>query len=550
MTPIQPTERAEKLAPWIGGLLVALPVMLVRFPPMADLPLHEASVGLLRHWSDLTFCPHDLYFINVGQTNQLFAILTLALSYVMPVPWATKTVVAMTLFTLPVAAARFADYVKAPRWTALLVAPLGLGWLFFWGLIQNIQGLVLLVAMLPTIDRFAARPTWRGVATMVGVMILFHFAHEAMGMVACLAIAVCTIGTPLRWRDMVLRAVPVVFFGGLGFVVQRWAWRLAGPRHRATYAYQWDTTLHKLWASPGVLFAGYEPYIRNLIFLLVLAPVGLFLAERIQLRRGQARSWAERAHAARFEILALALFALYMVAPASVKSTTLVYQRFLPPAWAVFAVSCAAGTAGTGRSLPRLLCAFAPVASLLVGWPTFADADRMYSDLESLLPRIDKGSAVMALDVGPPIGTRLWGPMAAMGHVIALKGGRSMYDYSQSPVSLLVQDPKKEWVESITRMETRPFDFTPSWDMLRYRYLLIATSQPSLGLAISLAIRDDAVLIGQAGDWYLYESRILQVPVTARDAWPPTPHPPTLHVQVTLASQELAAIEQGKPISP
>jgi hypothetical protein len=125
-----------------------------------------------------------------------------------------------------------------------------------------------------------------------------------------------------------------------------------------------------------------------------------------------------------------------------------------------------------------------------------------------------------------------------------------MYDYSQSPVSLLVQNPKREWGESITRMETQPFNLTPAWDMLRYKYLLIATPQPSLGLAISLAIRNEAVLIGQAGDWYLYESRILRVPVTAPDAWPPTPHPPTLHLEVTRAALELESIEQGRPVLP
>ena len=99
---------------------------------------------------------------------------------------------------------------------------------------------------------------------------------------------------------MVLRAVLVAFDGGLVFIANRWAWRLAGPRHRATYAYQWDTTLHKLWALPGVLLGGYEPYIRNLAFLVILVPVGLLLAERIRLRRSQGRSWIERAHAARF----------------------------------------------------------------------------------------------------------------------------------------------------------------------------------------------------------------------------------------------------------
>src|SRR5258708_18647436 len=123
---------------------------------MADLPLHEASVGLLRHWSDPAFCPHDVYFVNLGHANQLFPLAVLAFSYVVPIAWASKIATAMTVALLPVGAARFADHVGAPRWTALLAAPVAVGWLFFWGLIQNLLGLAAPLALLPTIDPFAA----------------------------------------------------------------------------------------------------------------------------------------------------------------------------------------------------------------------------------------------------------------------------------------------------------------------------------------------------------------------------------------------------------
>jgi hypothetical protein len=337
----------------------------------------------------------------------------------------------------------------------------------------------------------------------------------------------------------------LVFVGAMMSAASRYAWSVAGPRIIATSSYTWDHPLHKVEAISGVLFAGYEPYIRNLVFLLVLVPVALLLAERIRLRPRGPRPWGERAHAARFEILALLLFVGYLAAPASVRATTLVYHRLLPPAWAVFAVGCATGTAATARPLPRLLCALAPVASLLVGWPTFVDANRMYSDLDTLMPLIEKDSTVMSLDLGPQPPVRLWGPMVAMGHVVALKGGRALYDYTQSPLSPVAQRPKKQWSESITRLESHAFDLTTSWDMLRYRYLLISTPSPLRAVATTLAVRNDATLIGQAGDWYLYESRILRVPINARDAWPPTPHPPTLQVQFAVVSRELSAIESA-----
>src|SRR5580692_10346362 len=206
--------RAERWAPWIAGALFALPVLIAKYPPMDDLPLHEAAVGLLRHWSDPQFAPRSLYYVNLGHSNQLFSFVLLALSFLMPIGVASKLIVATSVFLLPVAAARFADHVDAPRWTVLLAAPVVcLGWLFFWGLIQNIIGLVILLALLPAIDRFASQPTGRGAAWMCAAMLLLHFAHQAMQLVALAALVIFSVGTDAagvsRARRIGLRAIPV-----------------------------------------------------------------------------------------------------------------------------------------------------------------------------------------------------------------------------------------------------------------------------------------------------------------------------------------------------
>jgi hypothetical protein len=553
MPPSPAPDRVAQLAPWVGGALLALPVLLVRYPPMADLPLHEASVALLRHWNDPVFCPHAIYFLNLGQANQLYSLVSFVLAFLVPIAWASKITVAAALLALPVAAAAFADHVRAPRWTALLVGPVGLGWLFFWGLIQNIIGLAVLLAVLPAIDRFASRPTWRGVVRVCGIMLLLHFAHQAMLLVACAALVFCSVGAPIRNRETLVRAAPVGFAGLLVLVANRMAWRISGPRHTHMSPFEWTSPWYKLVTIPGVLFAGYEPYIRNLVFALAIAPLALFVAGRLAPRGERAPTRAgtlgEKLHPWRFELLGLALFVGYMAAPSTVQSTTLVYHRFLPPAWAVLAVTGAAGTAATARFLPRALCALLPVASLLIAWPTFVDADEVYSDLDVLMPRIEKGSTIMAINLGPYPASRLWGPMVAMGRVVAEKGGRSLFDYSQSPTSPVSMRPKKQWAEAISRIEKHPYDLTPSWDFRRYRYLLANTATPTVGVAMALAMRDEAVLVGQQGGWFLFESRLQLVRIDSGDAWPPSPHPPTLEYELRKESRELELIEQAGQVA-
>jgi hypothetical protein len=548
-TPNPTTLRLERALPWLCGLSLALPVLVAHYPPMDDLPLHEASVGLLRHWGDAHFAPPSVYFLNLGHSNQLFSVLDYLLSWVFPIRWASKIVVAASIVALPVAAARFADHVGAPRWTALLVAPVGLGWLFFWGLVQNILGLAVVLALLPAMDRFAAKPTPRGALTMCGAMILFHFAHQAMQLVALLAIVVCTVGSPIGGlRGAALRLAPVAVCAAIVGGDTVWAWRFAGPVQRGTLPTRWASVPYKLEEASGVLFGGHEPLIRHLIMVLVAAPVVLFALERVRLRAGEERSLAERAREWRFELLVLVLFGLYLAAPLTLKSTTLVYQRFLPPAWAILAVSAASHTARVAAVLPRALCVTAPLASLLTSWPIFVDAHHVYSDLEVLLPKIEPGSAIVSLNVGPQAPDRLWNPMVAEGHVVAVRGGRSIVDYTMSPVSPVSQRPSKVWAEPLKRLEGYPWRFRPGWDLTRYRYLLLYTPSPRRAAGIVLALTSTATLIGSQGDWYLFESRLPLVPIDADDAPLPAERPPTLRALTHEILKE--AHDSSEPESP
>jgi hypothetical protein len=538
---------AERLAPWCAGVLLALPVLIVKFPPMADLPLHEASVGLLRHWGDRAFSPPGVYFVNLGHANQLFSLLAYALSWIVPIAWASKLVVAAALVALPVAAAHFADHVGASRWMALLVAPIGIGWLFFWGLIQNILGLAALLAVLPAIDTFASLPTWRGALRVCGAMLLLHFAHEAMQLVACVAIVFCSVDAPFTRRLTLLRLVPIGFCLAVVYAANWFAWHFAGPVHLGTQAFVFYELSHKLESISGVLFGGFEPYVRNLMMVLAATPVVLAIVPRLRgPRAGSVTAWF---HRYRFELLALSLFVVYLVAPANIKSTTLVYHRFLPPAWAIFAVAAASGTRNVLRLVPRAICAAVPCASLLIAWPTFVDAQHIYSDLAVLTKHMARGSSVVCVDLGPDPEYRLWSPVVAMGHVVAENGGRSMYDYTQSPISVVSQRPDKQWSDVVERITGRTFMIRPRWDLTHFRYLLILTPQPTLGIAASLALRDDARPIASSGNWYLFESTHALSPIDAPDAPLPSPAPPTLSRLLKKVAKEINdADRNGTPI--
>jgi hypothetical protein len=307
---------------------------------------------------------------------------------------------------------------------------------------------------------------------------------------------------------------------------------------------------HKLWIVSGVLFGGFEPYVRNLMMLLAVAPVALFGLQRARSSPPQGARFAERLRRWRFEIIALGLVFLYLIAPCNVKASTLVYHRFLPPAWALVAVSAAARTRGTSRFLPRLLCAVLPVASLLIAWPSFVDSNRVYTDLEAVMVHMVPGTAILAANYSPDQGNRLWNPGVASGYVVAEHGGRAMFDYTQSPISVLTQRPEKVWVDAFLRMDGHVLDMRPDWDFTRFRYFLFNTKSPGLAAAVTAAVKDQARRVTAHGDWYLFESTLPVVPIDADDAPVPEPEPPMLRSLFADAVKQLQAAadaeEQGK----
>jgi hypothetical protein len=551
------TDAYERWAPTVVGALFAIPILVSKYPPMDDLPLHEASVGLLRHWGDVHFAPRTLYYLNLGHPNQLFSFLVFALSFLVPMGLASKLVVASSLFALPVAAAHLADHVESPRWTALLAAPVGLGWLFFWGLIQNIIGLAMLLALLPAIDRFAASPTGKRAFWMCGAMLVLHFAHQAMQLVALAALVLCSVGVDAGVGQRAgrggLRALPAVFCVSVAFAANRYSWYLSGPRHRRGPLFFFHDLLDKVVGVPGVLFGGYEPFVGNLMLVLAMAPAALLLTSRLQGQPRPSGSLARRVNFWRFELLALGLLVAYFVAPANVQSTTLVYHRFLPPAWALFVICAGIGTGARLRLPAKLLCGVAPIASVLISWPAFADSHRVYSDLEPLLDRIAIGSSLMTLNLDRQEDpNRLWSPTDAMGHIVAVRGGRALFDYTLSPISPVTQRANKQWTDPIDRIDENPLGFRPDWDFTRFRYVLFNTKRSALGAAVQMALKDEASLIEQSGDWYLFESRLPRVAFDADDAVPPEPRPPTLRRKLMDLAVKLdeRTREQAAPPQP
>jgi hypothetical protein len=547
-----PKVSAERIAPLVAGLCLAIPTVVFRYPPMVDLPLHEGVVGILRHFDDPAMVPSGLYVHNFGHGNQLFYFLAWLLSYACGVEMACKLVVAATLVAFPLATARLAASIGASRWVALLLTPVAIGWLYLWGMIGNLIGLTALLAALPTLDRLATGPTLRRAGAALAWVLVLYEAHELMLILYAGAALIFAAGQPIRLRETLLRTLP--FSAGLALSIgeQVWTARIATSLV-STGTVRWAPIARKLYTIPGALFGGHEPAgLYPLTALSVLAIVLLIVARtrggtapeqpagpalaagtdgtKCPVPRAALGPRRELIHRYRFELFGAACFALYLVLPANAHGATMVYHRFLAPAYALLVICC--GPRGTGAAPARVtlfVMSALPIGALFVLLPLIADVSTAAGNVDILMALVQPGSAVAEIDIGPGSEQLLSSAIGATGaRVLAWRGGRLLVSFMVSPISPVVFARGHQWNEPIRRTFYDHYAFCPSYDFTRFRYMLLHTTSERLALGVAVAVAPEATLVETAGDWALFESKLPVVPLLAKDAPLPSPPPDSL----------------------
>lgn len=556
----------ETAAPWIAGTLLAAPVLVAYYPPMTDLPYHEAAIGILRHLGDTSMFPAGLYARNLGEPNQLFHLVGWALSFVLSTRWTVKLLVAATVLALPVCAARFARHVDASPLAALVIAPMALGWLFSWGLITNLVGLAVFLALLPTLDRFEHEPSPAGSLSTLAALVLLYLAHEAMMLVfAGIALAFAIL-RPWSWTKTTWRLTPFVAGVAIAAGQASWQRRFMTPVVRAIPR-TWHPLLHKVDRIPYIILPATERPAQFAMLALCTLTIALFLWLRARERRQRAK--LERAECSRFErirrfalayrweFVAASLLVAYFAFPLTLNGATLVYHRWFPPAFAIFAVAAAPRDLSIRAArVPRLALAALPLATLFAVVPSFVDSNREYRALAPILPAVEPGNALAVLHLGPRDPTRAYSLGPAGGRILATRGGRLAYAFTDSSVSPVVIPRRYQWTESLVRMG---FDgwwsFRPVHDLKLFRYVLVYTTDAGLTRLTTQALEPEADYVTESGNWALFRSRLQVVPLLSRDERMEQPPPETLRDRIgSLVAQAEKAAKQGQhdaaPVRP
>jgi hypothetical protein len=433
------------------------------------------------------------------------------LAFLLPVATACKVLVAVSVAAVPLAAAHLADHLGRSRWVAVAVAPLGLGFFFYWGLVGNLLSLGLLIASLPFLDRFASNPTWpRAVVATLTLLVLYE-AHDSALVIACMAVVVLSLARPLIPVPTALRLTPVAIGGIVASVAYADAMRHMASNLRALPLFIDLAEWQKVDQLPQALLGSHGTTTTRHAFFLVVVSLTVLGARRVmragaRVRAAGIRAWLDRY---RFELLGVLLVVAYFEVPFGFAGAMWLHSRFLTPGVAVLLVALAPRLPSRLPIASKAASVFAVAAVVaIVGRETVATSV-IYSDLDPILARIAPGSAVAPLDVvGAPLRGLVFTVAGAAARASAERGGRMAGSLMQaSPIPPVIIAPDHRWENSYSRMLGDSLSLEPGFDLHRFRYVLAWTLQGQEE-DVTRALVPEARLLARSGGWLLFESTL------------------------------------------
>jgi hypothetical protein len=172
----------------------------------------------------------------------------------------------------------------------------------------------------------------------------------------------------------------------------------------------------------------------------------------------------------------------------------------------------------------------AVVALLVVAfeWGDASRADAGHRALDEIIERVPLGASVAQLDLTPRPPGRVAPVRGETGRVLAERGGRMLFAFTDMPPNPVYVPAPLQWNEPLLRLAHAPYAFMPAYDLRRFMFVLERNDSPKVASLVETALAPEAEVVARAGPWTLFRSRISTMPLESPDQALPTPAPETL----------------------
>lgn len=170
--------------------LMILPVWIIEYPPMTDLPQHAAQINTVLKYSDPSTQYQEYFKLN-WFTPYLFGYsLILVFATVFPVLISVKIGISLALLGLPLGSYLLNKELGGkPEWN-WIIFPTAMGYAFYWGFLNFIIAVPLVLFILYFTFRYLKRPSLQ---KMLGLILLVHFLFFSHGLLLFFTLVLCFI---------------------------------------------------------------------------------------------------------------------------------------------------------------------------------------------------------------------------------------------------------------------------------------------------------------------------------------------------------------------
>ncbi|MCG8554157.1 MAG: hypothetical protein MJD61_02540 [Proteobacteria bacterium] len=462
-------------------VLSALPLWLVPYPPIQDLPQHLAAIRVLHSYADPAFGFERLFDIELLRTQYLtYYLAAHLLSFLCGVTTANKILVTLVVCSTPYAMRGLLSAIgKDPR-LCVFVLPLVYNAHLVLGFFNFLAAIPLALYGLALAARQHRSGSHAGSVALACVALLTFYTHVVpFGFLAAGAVLLSLGGGGRTRRARLLWPLLPALLGAL-------VWSLTSPAGQSTLAAAWLRTpqgpgpvylpfRHALRDSAGwltdVLHTKHDQWMLGLWsgFLMLAFTIGLVAGRR----KASRASLVDAAAGARLALLAPAAVAGYFLLPVSYAWIWPISAR-LPLLAAVFIVLGV-------PALPRAWSSVLLGAVMALGLAHAALAGRAFLAFQTEVGRLD--AALAAIPARQRVAGLIWDRgsrhvrFAPFIHSVAYyqvrKGGAVMFSFADFPQSPFRFKPNDRPPRVPARWEWTPEQVKPLRDLGWYDYVLV-----------------------------------------------------------------------------
>lgn len=509
-------ERGILVALTLTSVVLAAPLLLHRWAPVADLGDHELTLAGLLGYGDSVRFPREVYRLQLGAANQLVFAIGLPLARAFGSNAGARLLAAAIVASFPWAVAAAARACNRSRFVAVALAPLVLGAPFRWGLLGFLLATSLFFFALGSLEVLARAPSPKRAARAAAWLVVASLAHGSAAVLAPLVVA------PWLWMRRREPGLARAFAWNASALAPALAIVIAQVREfdaSATPEFRAHTDvehprLGRFASLPDNLLGPFDG-------LSALLLVALLVGAMLPLSRRGPRGESIRVRLA----VAAIVLAQYWIWPYGHNGAGLLYLRFLLPGAVLLGLAAAPAPHVPSR-VSVLLLGAVPVGVTIALLPLYAASARTYASLDRLAPRVAEGSAIAGIDFRAATleGASIVPRPAA--HLVALRGGRT-WAFPDVPQCVLRVRDEASWYRSDLRIQN-PRNFIPEIDFTRYRYLVVAVPEDAMVPALVRALGPCGDIVDYQAPIALFESRCLAASPTTPDAPLPPTYPKTL----------------------